>query len=129
MWEPVGEQPLQREVSAWQGLLLLVISALFAWGPEIRENARLSADQAEIGQIEDRFHTGPGQVAPAEEADQDDLETLPEQVEDPLAPLAEPEFELRPSPEGDPGEHGAVIAWAVCTPVFRSSSARGPPTV
>jgi len=112
--------------SAWQGFLLLVIGTLFAWLPSAGGVADESADSAEISHYGDPFRIV-SEAVPAEAPDQDELETISEQLEDPEVALGHPLVTLEPSSEGAGDQHGLVASWAVGSAAFLSSRARGPP--
>lgn len=66
------------------------------------------------------------ELSAAEAPDESELETLAEEAEDPLLAFHH-HLDVDSTVEVPVGEHGSVLTWAVCSPTFPSSSARGPP--
>jgi len=127
MAERVSKLPSERRVSAWEGLLLFVLTTLFAWAPGSQHPAGFGADQARVCTADRLDQAGFVEVTPAQAPDEQELETLAEQLEERVLAGAHPEFALVPFLDGAPPEYGVVIGWAIRTPSLRSSTARGPP--
>jgi len=123
----VSKAPDERKLSAWQALFGFVLATLFAWAPGSEHPAAYSAEQAGI-ETGDRLHqAGFVEITSAPSPDQDDLDTLSEQLEDRLLAAGHPDFGVDAAAQAAPSEHGQVLGWAVCSPILPSSSARGPP--
>jgi hypothetical protein len=127
MAERASKLPTQRRVSAWQGLLLILLTTLFAWAPGSEHPAGYSADQAQVCAADRLDQAGFVEITPAQAPDEQELDTLAEQLEERVLAGGHPSFELEPSPEGAPPEYGVVVGWVVRTSSLRSSTARGPP--
>jgi hypothetical protein len=127
MVDRVSKLPTERRVSAWEGLLLIVLTTLFAWAPGSEHPAGYSADRARICSADRLDQAGFVEITPAQAPAEQELETFAEQLEERVLAGGQPSFELEPSPEGAPPEYGVVVGWVVRTSSLRSSSARGPP--
>jgi len=127
MAERVNRLPTERRASAWEGLLLFVLTTLFAWAPGSEHPAGFGADPARVCSADRLDQAGFVEITPAQAPDEEDLETLAEQLEERVLAGGHPDFELVPFSDGPPPEYGVVIGWAIRTPSLRSSTARGPP--
>jgi hypothetical protein len=103
------------------GLLTLVLGVLLGRG----EGLGASSEPARVSQPSGLFPTG-AQVSPAEAPDLSEFETLAEEAEDPLLAFHH-HVGVQYAVDLALGAHGSVAPWAVCSSIFRSSSARGPP--
>jgi|GEM_PF-2319400 len=114
-----GQNPLQ--------LLILVLATLLTWASGGQAASEDRPQRTELAQADRLLPTGCAHIAPVDAPDQDDLETLSEQLEDPLVALGHHVIGLEAASEAEQTSHGLVRGWAVRAPIFRSSSARGPP--
>lgn len=122
---PRSGRPLQSPPASGTrlllGLLTLLLGVLLGRG----EGLNASSEPARIGQPSGLLPTS-AQVSAAEAPDLSEFETLAEEAEDPLLAFHH-HLGVQSTVDVPLGAHGSVAHWTVCSPIFRSSSARGPP--
>lgn len=118
------KSPLFLLALALTALLGSLSAGLFSSGGVPSEGQLLGVEAAQADRL---LPAGFAHVTPVDAPDQDELETLSEQLEDPLLALGHHVIGLDASTDAEQATHGAVCGWAVRAPIFRSSSARGPP--
>jgi hypothetical protein len=136
-----GKNPVLLLVLALSVLLASFSGGLFSGGlfsgAQFSGAQRSGGDSPSDGQSQGReaaqadrlLPAGFAHVTPVDAPSQDEFETLSEQLEDPLLALGHHVIGFDASAEAEPAAHGAVCGWAVRAPIFRSSSARGPPLI
>jgi hypothetical protein len=133
-----GKTPLMLLIVVLTGLLgwtalpawaAPVWAGLPAWTAGAGSQGADPAHRAEFAQADRLLPAGFAHIAPVDAPDQAELETLSEQLEDPLLAFGQPIVAFAASADAQTSAHGAGRAWAVRAPIFRSSSARGPPLI